>query len=197
MQVRIHHANGHTDEIETTHTMSRSTSSGSGRGRHSTCSGRKAGETGPYGAPRSSLALAGGVAACGGDGGSERSADTTTTKVTDASTSTTGPSSTTGDTSSVTIGIICTSPSDAASSLVGAWTAGDEAAARRCADDAVVDQLFTTSGAGNTWMDQGCDTSKPASPVCAYSYEGGGALLTVGGSDAAGWKVTKLEFVAD
>jgi hypothetical protein len=136
-----------------------------------------------------------GLAACSDDG--SQSADVTTTRGSEASTSTSTSTSTTDDTSSVTVGIICTSPEDAASALVSAWTAGDRAAARRCATDAVVDELFTTNGAGNTWTDQGCDKTDPAAPVCAYSYEGGAAFLTTGGSDAGGWKVTKLRFLAD
>lgn len=128
------------------------------------------------------------AAACDGDDSSQSS---TTTRPTSGSTSTTE------DTTSVTVGIICTTAEDAASSLVSAWTAGDEAAARRCATDAVVDQLFEVSGAGNTWIWQGCDRTDPGIPVCAYSYEGGAAFLTVEGTEAEGWKVTGLEFRAD
>ena len=135
-----------------------------------------------------------GMVACSDDS-SQRTNDTTTS-TTGASTSTTSPTTSTAETS-VTIGIICTSPPDAASTLVSAWTAGDRAAAERCASTAVVDQLFQTNGAGNTWVDQGCDTTVPEAPVCAYSYEGGAAFLTVTGSDAGGWHVTKLSFVAD
>jgi hypothetical protein len=136
------------------------------------------------------LASVGGLVACGDGGGSDRSAETTTR-------ATAGSTSTTDDTSSVTIGIICTSPAEAASTLVSAWTAGDRGAAERCATAAVVEDLFATSGAGSSWTAQGCETSSPDSSVCAYGYEGGAALLTVAGSDAAGWKVTKLRFVAD
>jgi len=130
-----------------------------------------------------------GLAACGGDD-SPRTAETTT-RGTDASTSTTE------DTTSVTVGIICTTAKDASATLVRAWGADDRAAGQRCATDAVVNELFQASGAGNTWIDQGCDRTDPAIPVCAYSYEGGAAFLTVEGSGAEGWRVTKLEFVAD
>ncbi len=81
------------------------------------------------------------------------------------------------------------------SSRRGRRTTGPQRAGAR--PTRVVNQLFENNGSGNTWTDQGCDTSKPAAPVCAYSYEGGGAFLTVEGSDAAGWKVTKLSYVAD
>jgi hypothetical protein len=135
-----------------------------------------------------------GLAACSDDDGSSNAADDTTTRATDVST--TAPT-TTAPTTGVTVGIICTSPEDAAASLVSAWSADDRTAALRCASEGVVNQLFQTSGAGNTWMDQGCDTSDPSAPVCAYSYEGGAAFLTTTGSDADGWKVTELRYVAD
>jgi len=134
------------------------------------------------------VAVALAAAACNGDDSSQ---STTTTRATSGSTSTTE------DTTSVTVGIICTTAEDAASSLVSAWSAGDKAAARRCATDAVVDQLFETDGAGNTWMSQGCDRTDPGIPVCAYTYEGGAAFLTVEGTEAEGWKVTRLELRAD
>jgi hypothetical protein len=137
------------------------------------------------------VAVAVALAACDGGSGSESKDESTTTRGTDASTSTTE------DTTSVTVGIICRTAPDASSALVAAWTSGDRAAAARCATDSVVNQLFETNGAGNTWTSQGCDTTDPNAPVCAYSYEGGGAFFTVEGSDAAGWKVTMLEFVAD
>jgi hypothetical protein len=141
------------------------------------------------------LVAAAGLTACSSDDGSQ-STDETTTRGTDASTSSSSPS-TTEATTSVTVGIICSAPQDAASALVSAWTAGDRDAAKRCASDSVVDRLFQGSGAGNTWMDQGCDATEPTAPVCAYSYEGGAAFLTATGSDADGWKITKLRFQAD
>jgi hypothetical protein len=135
------------------------------------------------------------IAACGNDDSSSSTAEDTTTRATDVSTTTTP--STTDATTGVTVGIICSSPEDAASSLVNAWSTDDRTAALRCASDAVVNRLFRASGAGNTWMDQGCDTSDPSAPVCAYSYEGGAAFLTTTGSDADGWQVTELRYVAD
>jgi leucyl aminopeptidase (aminopeptidase T) len=92
---------------------------------------------------------------------------------------------------------VCTTAEDASQSLVDAWGSDDEAAARRCATDEVVDELFLTDGSGNTWMSQGCDRTDPGIPVCAYTYEGGAAFLKVEGTEAEGWKVTGLEFVAD
>lgn len=137
------------------------------------------------------LALVAGVAAgCSDDGGGS-SEGSTSTRVTEPS------SSTTEDTTSVTVGIICSTAEDAAQNLVDAWGSGDQAAARRCATDGVVDELFLTDGADNTWTAQGCDRTDPGVPVCAYSYEGGAAFLTVEGTEAEGWKVTGLRFQAD
>jgi hypothetical protein len=138
------------------------------------------------------LSLGALLAGCGG--GSD-SSESTSTPSTSAASSTS--SSTTVDTTSVTVGIVCSTPADAATSLVQAWTAGDQGAAARCASAEVVQQLFATSGAGNTWRDEGCDASNQPAPTCSYFYEGGGALLTASGSDAAGWKITKLTLVPD
>lgn len=137
------------------------------------------------------LVLVAGVAAgCNGDD-SGSSDSSTTTRATEPS------SSTTDDTTSVTVGIICTTAEEAAQNLVDSWGSGEEAAAKRCATDEVVDELFLTDGAGNTWISQGCDRTDPGVPVCAYSYEGGAAFLTVEGTEAEGWKVTGLRFQAD
>jgi hypothetical protein len=130
------------------------------------------------------------AAGCNG-GADESSEGTTSTRVTEPS------SSTTEETTAVTVGIICTTAEDASQSLVDAWGSDDEAAARRCATDEVVDELFLTDGSGNTWMSQGCDRTDPGIPVCAYTYEGGAAFLKVEGTEAEGWKVTALDFRAD
>jgi hypothetical protein len=128
------------------------------------------------------------TAACSGDDSSE----STTTSTTSTTRADFPP-----DTTTVTVGIICSSAEDAAQSVVQAWGADDEAAAARCASDTVVSALFRTSGVGNTWFFQGCDLTDPGVPVCAFSYEGGAAFFTVEGTEAAGWKATKLEFLAD
>ncbi len=137
----------------------------------------------------SSLALAIVVTTAACDSGDESSSSTSTRG--------TQATSTTEDTTSVTVGIICDTAEDASRTLVQSWGSDDEAAAKRCATDAVVHELFRTKGAGNTWMSRGCDRSDPGVPVCAYSYEGGAAFLTVEGTEAEGWKVTDLEFMAD
>lgn len=119
-------------------------------------------------------------AACGG-GDSTRTAEPTT-----------------DDTTSVTVGIICTTPEDAVQSIVAAWGADDRAAANRCATPSVIAVLFRSRALGNTWQFQGCDRSSDRGiSKCAFSYEGGGAFFTVEGTEARGWKATALSFVAD
>jgi hypothetical protein len=133
-------------------------------------------------------------AACSG---SDDSADKTGSSTTRSSTTATVAPPTVPDTTSVTVGIICTTPEDAVQGIVAAWGADDRAAAGRCASPAVIDRLFQTSGVGNSWFFQGCDSADPGVPICAFSYEGGAAFFTVEGTEAAGWKATKLEFLAD
>ena len=121
------------------------------------------------------------LAACG-DG--TMSTASTTTSTTRSVTSTTEPS--------LTIGIICSTPADAANSLVTAWTAGDQAAAARCATAGVVTDLFRTSGRSERWTMQSCGGPDSGVPVCRYTSSGGSLQLTIEGSEAFGWKVTKL-----
>lgn len=123
----------------------------------------------------------------GNDDNNEASTSTTTT---------TAPSTTGTTETQVTVGIVCTTPEDATMSLVDAWIAGDMAAAARCADRAVVDELFKNNGAGAQWMFQGC-SGDPGLPTCSYSYEGGGANFQLNGTEAGGWKVVSVSFVAD
>lgn len=131
------------------------------------------------------VAVASLVAACSGN------SDTNTSKSGNRTTSTTSP-----DTPSVTIGIICDTPTDAAQSFEQAWEAGDRAAAARCADDAAVTTIFRTGGRSANWEFEGCE-SDPGGSTCSYRYEGGSAAFTVRGSDADGWKVAKVVFTAD
>jgi hypothetical protein len=134
------------------------------------------------------------VVACGGDDGDSVKASDSTTS---SSTTSTTAGGNVPDTTPVTIGIICTTAEEAAQAVVAAWGLDDPAEANRCSSAAVVDTLFQTSGTGNTWFFQGCDRTDPGVPVCAFSYEGGAAFFTVEGTEAAGWKTTKLEFLAD
>lgn len=117
------------------------------------------------------------LASCGGGGGTVQTRASTTTVTTARAGG-----------GSVNIGIICSTPSDAAQTLVNAWLAGNRAAAGRCGSPAAVATLFTRSGAGGAWTFQGC-----AGTVCSFSSPGGTAHLTVRGSDAAGWIVSQVQ----
>ncbi len=132
------------------------------------------------------------LAACGG-GDDEVKAQSTTTTTTTSTTTTTPPSTS----PPVTVGIICSTPDQAAMALVDAWKAGDQAAAARCATPAAVSTMFQTNGAGAQWTFQGCGGPDPGVPQCQYSYEGGAATFTLNGTEAAGWKVVNVGFVAD
>ena len=132
----------------------------------------------------------------GGDDGDERTAATTTTSTTLAATTTLAPVTTTTAPTSVTVGIICSTPEDAAHSLIDAQIANDETAAHRCASDAAVDALFPTSDPDANYTFQGCFTGE--TPVrCSFTYEGGAVTFVMSGSAAAGWRVDSAGFIAD
>lgn len=135
-----------------------------------------------------------GVAIASG-GGDDNPVDTT------ASTSTTAATlpatTTTVAPTSVTVGIICTTPEDAAQTVVSAWEANDKPAAARCANQSALDELFKASGVGASWMFQGCGGPDPGVPTCQFSYEGGAANFAMAGTDAAGWKVDTVSYIAD
>jgi hypothetical protein len=125
------------------------------------------------------------LAACGGGGGqaqTRRSTPTTTT------------SSTGGGGPTVTVGIICVTPTDASQAVLSSWTAGDRAAAARCASPAVVSALFAHASRGTGWTFKGCDGPDPGVPQCTYASSGGHASLTLVGSEASGWHVDSLSF---
>lgn len=127
----------------------------------------------------------------------EETATTSTSSSTTLVTTTLAPA-TTADTTPVTTGLICSVPDEAATTLVNAWIAGDQAAAGRCATPEAVGTLFAHPGAGAQWTFQGCNGSNdPGVPVCQYSYEGGAANLTENGSEATGWKVVSIGYIAD
>lgn len=94
---------------------------------------------------------------------------------------------------SVTVGIICDTPTAAAQALVAAWTAGDRPAAGRCAMPGAVTTLFTRPGQGSGWTFQACDGPDPGVPICTFTYSGGTARLTLMGTEAAGWKVSQVD----
>ena len=128
------------------------------------------------------------LVACGGS-----SSQVQTRRSPATSTTAPAPSSTAGG-PSVTVGIICSVPTDAAQALLSAWLAGDRAAAGRCASPAAVSALFARAGRGTGWTFQGCDGPDPGVPQCSYASAGGHASLTLMGSEASGWKVDSLSF---
>ena len=143
--------------------------------------------------------IGGGLAIALGGGDDERKVQTAspTTVVVASTSSTLAPSTTTpsGQTS-VTVAIICTTPEDASQGVVSAWIAGDRAGAGRCATEPALDTLFETSGAGAQWTFQGC-SGDPGVPDCAFTYPGGSAHFTLNGTEATGWKVVQVGYVAD
>jgi len=122
------------------------------------------------------------VASCGGGTGSTSAARHTST-----STTTLTPPS--GGGGYVNVGIICSSPRDAASAAVNAWIAGNRAAARRCVSPVALEALFARSAGPEGWILQRCTGT-----VCSFTHPAATLRLTMGGSDAAGWIVTGVAF---
>jgi len=88
-------------------------------------------------------------------------------------------------------------PAQAAQTFVQAWTAGDRAAAGRCAMAGAVTAIFANSGAGAAWTFQGCGGPDPGVPICTFVYPGGSARLTLMGTEAQGWKVSQITLASD
>jgi hypothetical protein len=151
------------------------------------------------------VGIIGGVAALAAGGGDDTkvsaSGSTTSSSAVAASVPTTTVTTTavppTSGQTSVTVGIICSSPDEASAALVDGWKAGDRAGAERCAAADAVNVMFQTNGAGAQYVSQGCDLSDPGVPICSWTYPGGSTAMTVEGTEAAGWKVTKVVFTAD
>lgn len=128
------------------------------------------------------------LAGCGGGGSGSATHPGPATTVT-------APATTSSGGSSVNVGIICSTPRDAALAVVNAWSANDRAAARRCGSPTALDTLFaraaTKSANGRVvgWILQGC-----AGTMCSFTSPHATARLTMGGSDAAGWFVTRVQF---
>jgi hypothetical protein len=124
------------------------------------------------------------LAACSDDDSGGSSGSTTT-------------SSTTSSTA-VSGGAVHDEPEAAAQCAFDAWVSGDEAGAQGCADDIAIDELFSQSGADarSTMTSQGCfdvDEQKR----CAWTYEGGSMAMILVESEAAGWRVSDVEYIAD
>ena len=125
------------------------------------------------------------LAGCGGGGAQVATHGPSTTRPT-VPTSGGGPS--------VTVGIICITPTDASQAVVSAWHAGDAPAAARCATASAVSALFAHPGAGAGWTFAGCDGPDPGVPTCTFTYPGGKATFTLQGTEAEGWKVGQVAF---
>ncbi|MBM3671083.1 MAG: hypothetical protein FJW86_02675 [Actinobacteria bacterium] len=136
------------------------------------------------------------LALSGDDGGSDVAIDPANTTSTSVTTTTLATTTTVGGSPPVTVGIICTTPEEAAMTFVDAWIDGDQAAAARCATEAAVTTMFQTTGAGAQYTWQGCH-GDPGMPTCSYTYEGGAVNLALGGTEAAGWKVQSVSYIAD
>ena len=78
---------------------------------------------------------------------------------------------------------------DAAHAVVNAWTSGDRAAARRCGTPTAVETLFAHAAGPEGWVLQQC-----AATVCSFNHPNTTLRLTMGGSDAAGWVVARVQF---
>jgi len=126
------------------------------------------------------LAAAIALAACGGG---------TSAAVHRVASTTPGTAPTGRGGSSVNVGIICSTPRDAALAVVNAWISNERAAARRCATPAAVESLFAQAAGPEGWIVQRC-----AGTVCSFSHPDATLRLTMGGSDAAGWIVDRVEF---
>jgi hypothetical protein len=138
-----------------------------------------------------------GIAVAAGGGGGDNTIDTTATTLETTTSTALVDTSTTAATTTVTVGIICTTPEDAAKSVVSAWEAADRPAAERCASVSALDTLFKTSGAGASWTFQNCGGADPGVPTCQFSYQGGAANLKMTGTEATGWKVDEVTYIAD
>ena len=87
-------------------------------------------------------------------------------------------------------------PEDAAKGLFEAWKTKDRTAAAKFATDAAITSLYSEGGPEGLQF-QGCDKADEGGYTCGYSYEGGGLIMHVSGSESGGYKVDSTEFIAD
>jgi hypothetical protein len=87
-------------------------------------------------------------------------------------------------------------PEAAAEGLFDAWADKDRTAAAKFASEAAVAKLFRDGGGPEGMEFQGCE-KESGGYTCGYYYEGGGLIMHVKGSEAAGYKVDSVEFIAD
>ncbi len=94
-------------------------------------------------------------------------------------------------------------PEDASVHLYESWRQGDRQRALRYASEAAVNELFRTSfdPRGADWEFAGCDeldhTAADPGFSCFFSFEGGGANFIARDTDAAGWRLVEVGFIAD
>jgi hypothetical protein len=89
-----------------------------------------------------------------------------------------------------------TKPEDAANGLLNAWKKKDRTEAAKFATEAAYTKLFTEGGGPEGMESQGCSNEKGVYN-CGYTYPGGALIMIVNGSEAAGYQVHSIEFVAD
>jgi hypothetical protein len=87
-------------------------------------------------------------------------------------------------------------PEDAANGLLNAWKTKDRTEAAKFATEAAYTKLFTEGGGPEGMESQGCSDEKGVYN-CGYTYPGGALIMIVNGSEAAGYKVHSIVFVAD
>lgn len=87
-------------------------------------------------------------------------------------------------------------PEDAANGLLNAWKTKDRKEAAKFATEAAYTKLFTEGGGPEGMESQGCSEQKGVYN-CGYTYPGGALIMIVNGSEAAGYKVNSIVFVAD
>jgi hypothetical protein len=96
--------------------------------------------------------------------------------------------------SSTAISILAT-PEEAARCLFDAWIDSDLAAARRCADDIAVDELFARSVGQRSLTFEGC-TEEGQTAQCTWAGERDLAMLAAA-SETYGWRVSDVDNDAD
>jgi outer membrane murein-binding lipoprotein Lpp len=87
-------------------------------------------------------------------------------------------------------------PEDAANGLLKAWKTKDRTEAAKFATEDAYTKLFTEGGGPEGMESQGCSNEKGVYN-CGYTYPGGALIMIVNGSEAAGYKVNSIVFVAD
>jgi hypothetical protein len=87
-------------------------------------------------------------------------------------------------------------PEDAAQGLFSAWKTKDRTAAARYATTEAITMLYS-EGSPEGLQFQGCDKQDNGNYMCGYSYEGGGLIMTVTGTEGNGYKVVSTQFIAD